>query len=342
MAHLPQTPVFNKLSFANAPAIRYGISRDGLPLPSEMTMLYGIFLAFASYAAFSVSDACVKFLNGTLSPYEVAFYGAVLGLLAVPFARKSGEGWLDMFRTTNVKMWIVRTVFAALGVIGSVTAFTHLSMAEAFALMFLLPAYVTILSVFLLKEQVGWRRWLAVVIGFAGVLVVLRPGFRELSIGHLGALVAGIGGAMGIIIFRIMGKNEKRISLYTSGLIGPIVICGAMMIPGYTAPDPVEWIYLAGYGLLAAFANILLMLAAQHAPASAIASPQYSQMLWAILFGYFIFHDHIDTPMLIGIALILVSGLFTFIRERQRGVEGPPAVVTSEPVPALVEDETVP
>ncbi len=83
MAHLPQTPVFNKLSFANAPAIRYGISRDGLPLPSEMTMLYGIFLAFASYAAFSVSDACVKFLNGTLSPYEVAFYGAVLGLLAV-------------------------------------------------------------------------------------------------------------------------------------------------------------------------------------------------------------------------------------------------------------------
>jgi len=118
-------------------------------------MLYGIFLAFASYAAFAVSDACVKFLDGTLSPYEVAFFGAVLGLLAIPFTKKADDAWFDMFRTTNIKMWLLRTVTAAMGTIGSVTAFTHLSMAEAFALIFLLPAYVTILSVVFLKEQVG-------------------------------------------------------------------------------------------------------------------------------------------------------------------------------------------
>ncbi len=90
------------------------------------------------------------------------------------------------------------------------------------------------------------------------------------------------------------------------------------MTPSYEAPNTEQWIYLAGYGLLAALANILLMLAAQRAPASAIASPQYSQMIWAILFGYFVFHDHIDTPMLIGIVLITISGLFTFIRETTR------------------------
>lgn len=177
-----------------------------------------------------------------------------------------------MFRTTNIQMWLLRTVTAAMGTIGSVTAFTHLSMAEAFALIFLLPAYVTILSVVFLKEQVGWRRWSAVLIGSVGVLIVLRPGFRELSIGHLGALAAGMGGAMSIIIFRVMGKQEKRISLYTSGLIGPIIICGALMAPSFEAPNTEQWIYLAGYGLLAALANILLMLAAQRAPASAIAS----------------------------------------------------------------------
>lgn len=301
-------------------------------------MLYGIFLAFASYAAFAISDACVKFIDGSLSPYETAFFGAVLGLLAVPFTKKATDSWLDMFRTTNVKMWFLRMVTTTMGTVGSVTAFTHLSMAEAFALIFLLPAFVTILSVVFLKEQVGWRRWLAVAIGFAGVLVVLRPGFRELSIGHLGALAGGMGGAVGIIIFRVMGKQEKRISLYTSGLIGPIVICGALMLPTYQAPDTMQWVYQAGYGLLAALANILLMLAAHHAPASAIASPQYSQMIWAILFGYFVFHDHIDMAMLIGIVLIVISGMFTFIRERQRGVEGPPAVATSDPTPALVEE----
>ena len=76
-------------------------------------MLYGIFLAFASYAAFAVSDACVKFLDGTLSPYEVAFFGAVLGLLAIPFTKKADDVWLDMFRTTNIQMWLLRTVTAA-------------------------------------------------------------------------------------------------------------------------------------------------------------------------------------------------------------------------------------
>lgn len=301
-------------------------------------MLYGIILAFASYAAFAVSDAYIKFIDGILPPYETVFFGAILGLLAIPFVKKSSDQWLDMFRTTNIKLWVLRTLSATMGSVGSVVAFTHLSMAEAFALIFLLPTFVTILSVVFLKEQVGWRRWTAVIIGFIGVLIVLRPGFRELSIGHLGAFAGGLGGAIGIIIFRMMGSVEKRISLYTAGLIGPILICGALMTPEFRVPSTQQWGYLAGYGLLAALGNVLLILAAQRAPASAIASPQYSQMIWAILFGYFIFHDTIDLPMMIGIVLITISGLFTFIRERQRGVEGPPALVASEPTSALLDE----
>ncbi len=301
-------------------------------------MLYGIFLAFASYAAFAVSDACVKFIDGTLSPYQTASIGAVLGLAAIPFMMKKGEGLSDAVRTNYPSMWIFRTVSSAAGAIGSVVAFTYLSMAEAFALIFLLPTFVTILSVIFLREQVGWRRWLAVFIGFLGVLVVLRPGFRELSIGHLGALFGGMSGAISIVIFRLMGPKEKRISLYTSGLVGPILIAGALAIPYLEWPSATQWVYLAGYGLLAAGANVLLLFAAQYAPASAIASPQYSQMLWAILFGYFIFDDVIDTPMLIGICLIVASGIFTFIREKERGLDTPPAVATTEP-PALVKEE---
>ncbi|GGA98983.1 transporter [Brucella endophytica] len=302
-------------------------------------MMYGIILAFASYAAFAFSDACVKLIDGTLSPYEIAFFGAVFGLAALPFVKKADEEWRDIFITRNKPLWLLRTVTSATGVLGSVVAFTHLSMAEAFALIFLLPAFVTILSVMFLKEQVGWRRWSAVVIGFIGVMIVLRPGFRELSIGHLGALFGGFSGAVGIVIFRVMGKYEKRITLYSSGLFGPIVICGLLMSLDYGNPSVTQWLYLAGYGLLAALANILLMFAAQHAPASAIASPQYSQMIWAILFGYFVFHDTIDLPMLIGIVLIIISGLFTFIREKKRGVAQPPSVAPSEPAPILLAEE---
>lgn len=298
-------------------------------------MVYGILLAFASYAAYAISDACVKFIDGSLSPYQIASLGAVFGLCGVPFMKGKHDQWLDMFRTTNRPVWLLRIVSSALGTIGSVAAFTYLSMAEAFALIFLLPAFVTIFSVIFLREKVGWRRWLAVVIGFAGVLIILRPGFRELSLGHLGALVAGMGGAIGIIIYRVMGSREKRISLYTSGLIGPIIIAGLLAIPDYQVPDAAEWGYLAGYGLLAALGNLLLMLAAYRAPASAIASPQYSQMIWALLFGYFIFHDRVDMPMVLGTILIIISGFFTFVRERQRGVSEPPAVVPVDGATAL-------
>ncbi|KXF75357.1 transporter [Paramesorhizobium deserti] len=305
-------------------------------------MLNGILLAFAAYAAFAFSDACVKFLDGGLSPYEIAFFGAVFGLAALPFMKRGDEHWRDIFITRNKPMWLLRTIMATSGVIGSVVAFTYLSMAEAFALIFLLPAFVTILSVLFLKEQVGWKRWSAVLIGFIGVMIVLRPGFRELSLGHLGALFAGFSGAVGIVILRVMGKHEKRITLYSSGLFGPIIICGLLTVSNYASPSAEQWLYLAGYGLLAALANILLMVAAQRAPASAIASPQYSQMIWAILFGYLVFHDTVDLPMLTGIVLIIISGFFTFVREEKRGVAKPLSVATSEPGPVLVPEEAQP
>jgi drug/metabolite transporter (DMT)-like permease len=93
-------------------------------------------------------------------------------------------------------------------------------MAEAFCLLFLLPSFVTILSVIFLKEDVRWQRWAAVFVGFAGVLVVLRPGFRELSIGHLAAAIGGLTAAISIVVLRKMGPAEKRLSLYGAALLG--------------------------------------------------------------------------------------------------------------------------
>jgi len=292
--------------------------------------LKGVLFAFAAFAAFSFSDASVKLIDGVLSPYESAFFGAVFGLLALPLLMKKGDRWSDMFRSSNRPLWMLRFFAAAGGAIGSVTAFTHLSMAEAFALIFLLPSFVTIMSVIFLKEKVGIRRWAAVLVGFAGVLVVLRPGFRELSIGHLGAIVGGITGAVSIIIFRAMGPQEKNISLYGAGVLGWMTISGLLTISHFVPPGGVQWVYLAGFGLLAAAGNVLLMYAANHAPAALIGPIQYSQMLWAILLGYLVFGDSIDMPTWIGIVLIVGSGLLTLIRERQRGTPLPPPVAAAD------------
>lgn len=301
----------------------------------------GVLLGFASFAAFSFSDASVKLIEGALPPYESAFFGALFSLAALPFLMQPGDRWTDIFTTSNRPLWLLRFVCYALGVIGSVTAFTHLSMAEAFSLIFLQPAFVTIMSVLFLKEQVGIRRWSAVVIGFVGVLIVLRPGFRELSVGHLGAIFAGLGGAISVVTFRAAGPKEKKISLFGAGVLGGIVLCGLVMIPTFQFPTPAEWAMLAGYGLLAAFANVLLMYAALYAPAAYIGPTQYSQMLWAVLIGYVVFGDSVDRIMAAGIVLIMGSGLLTLIRERQRGTPLPPPIAAgnNQAALALAPDE---
>lgn len=298
--------------------------------------LKGVLLAFAAFAAYAWSDASVKLIEGELNPIQSSFLGAVFCLVGLPFIMKKGDRWADIFNTTNRPLWLLRFVAQAGGTIGSVTAFTHLSMAEAFALIFLLPSFVTIMSVIFLKEKVGYRRWAAVVIGFIGVMVVLRPGFRELSIGHLGAVFGGLSGAISIVIFRAMGPKEKNISLYGAGVLGTLAVCGALAIPGFQAPTAMQWVWLAGYGLLAALAAILVMYAATHIPASMIGPIQYSQMLWAVAFGYLVFGDGIDAWMLLGIVLIIGSGMLTLIRERVRGTPLPPALGTDTQAAAVM------
>lgn len=280
-------------------------------------MFKGVLLGFMAFAAYALSDAFVKLLRGSLPAYEAVFFGAALGLTALPFIKARGDRWRDVLVAQRRGLYLVRAVAGAIGSTAAVIAFTALPMAEAFSLIFLLPIFVTILSVVLLKEHVGWRRWSAVVAGFIGVLVVLRPGFRALGIGHLAAIICGLAGAISMIALRVAGPHEKRITLYSAGVIGPMLLTGVLMLPAFVWPSLHQWLLLLGYGLLAALAAVLLMLATQKAPANHVAPTQYSQMLWAVLLGYVLFHDRLDWPMAIGIAIILGAGLFTLLREEQ-------------------------
>lgn len=280
-------------------------------------MFKGVFLGFMAFAAFALSDAFVKALRGSLPAYEAVFWGALLGLTALPLIKRRDDRWREVILAQRQGLWLVRAAASAVGSTAAVIAFTMLPMAEAFALIFLMPIFVTILSVLVLKEHVGWRRWTAVVVGFIGVLVVLRPGFRQLGVGHLAALVCGLSGAVSMIALRLAGPHEKRITLYGAGMSGCIAVAGVLMLWTFQWPSLGQIWLLLGYGLLAALASVLLMLATQLAPANHVAPTQYSQMLWAVLLGYVVFHDELDWPMALGIAIILGAGLFTFVREEK-------------------------
>ncbi|PTQ10192.1 EamA family transporter [Sphingomonas oleivorans] len=278
----------------------------------------GVLLAFLSYSAFALSDASVKLLEGTLDPFQVAFTGALLGLAVLPFIRRPEDRYGDVFATSRRDLWLLRAGAAMVGTVCSVIAFTTLPMPEAFVLIFLMPLFVTILSVLFLKEQVGPWRWTAVVLGFLGVLVVLRPGFRDLHGGHLAAFACGLASAASVVALRHARVSDKPISLFGSGLVGSLVGNGILMLPGLVLPDGRQIIFLLGYGLLAALGQMLLILAAQRAPASQIAPPQYSQMVWAVALSYLLFDQPVDVATFIGIAIIIGAGLLTWARERIR------------------------
>ncbi|WP_409528243.1 EamA family transporter, partial [Rhizobium sp.] len=137
------------------------------------------------------------------------------------------------------------------------------------------------------------------------------------------------------VTFRAAGPQEKKISLFGAGILGGIVICGVTMLPSFEPPSMIVWFYLAGYGLLAAFANVLLMYAAVYAPAAYIGPTQYSQMLWALFLGHLLFGDGVDGPTLAGTVLIIGSGILTVMREHHKGTPLPPAIAASSAHAAL-------
>lgn len=299
----------------------------------------GIILAFIAFGIFSISDASAKMLAGTLPPVETAFFGAFFSLFALPFIKKKDDRWSDTLRSTRPRLWIMRFIAAGAGAISSVTAFSMLSMAEAFALIFLLPCFVTIMSVLFLREKVGPIRWAAVLIGFIGVMIVLRPGFRELSLGHLCAILAGFASAVSIIIFRAMGPAEKNLSMFSSGTFGIFVICGLAMIPVFQVPEPSQLWLLASYGILAGLGNLLLIVATRVTSGTIIGPIQYSQMLWAIGLGYLLFGDLVDSWMLLGIVFIIGSGFLTLMREKAKNVPAPSGIAASDQNPAAMMPE---
>lgn len=276
----------------------------------------GMMLAFAAYSSFSVSDAYSKLLAGQLDPFEVAFSGGVFGFLIIPFIRRPSESYLDIFAPQHPGMWVVRAVATFAATAASVEAFMLLPMPEALSLMFLMPLFVTILSVTLLREKVSGWAWLSVILGFVGVLIVLRPGMRALHLGHLCALIAAIANAVGVIAYRLAGNDTPRLSLFGSSLFGPLVGDGALMFAHAHWPHGARtWMFLFGYGFLAALGQLLMMMATARAPANRVALPQYSQMLWAVAFSYFLFHQPLDSWTCVGIVVVTLSGMLNWVRQ---------------------------
>jgi len=280
----------------------------------------GVLLALLAYATYSWSDAAVKALGGGLSIFEIGFFLTLISGTCIFFTKPSHERWSQFWRMKRPLAVQARAVSGLAASVLSVIAFTSIPLAEVYAIIFLAPLFVTVLSMAFLKEQVGPWRWFAVVAGFAGVLLVVRPGFREVEVGHGAAVIVALLAAISVILMRSLSKHEQQttmlgfLMLYTLAFNGlAIVLSGGMSIPTWQ-----EAAILLLAGIFSAAGNIGLLRATRFAPANQLAPTHYSQIAWAVVIGALVFDEKPDLWTLVGLAVIAGSGLLTVVREHIR------------------------
>lgn len=279
----------------------------------------GILLALIAYASYSGSDAVIKSLGGQFTVFEIGFFATLFAGCFLFFTRPAGERWRDFWRMKRPWAVQARTWAGIASGVLSVYAFTHIPLAEVYALIFLAPLLVTILSTVILKEKVGPWRWLAVVAGFAGVMLVVRPGFRELNLGHLAAFVVAFLAATSVILMRSLAQQEKRTSML-GVLVGYGLVFNGLgaAATSFTLPNAMQLVWLALAGAFTAGGQLLQLLAAKYTPANRIAPTHYSQIVWAVILGALFFQEYPDWLSLVGLAVVGGSGLLTMVREEVR------------------------
>jgi drug/metabolite transporter (DMT)-like permease len=278
-------------------------------------------LALVAYAAFALSDVAIKLVGSGLSIFEIAFYETFFGAAVLLATRHPNEKWTEFWRTERPFPIHARAICGVIASICAVYALTTIPLMDTYALIFLAPFFVTVMSIFMLKEEVGVWRWLAVVAGFIGVVLVVKPSFDTFELGHLAAMCAGMATGTSILIMRRLGGSAKKTSILGTLMAYLLTfnLC-AMIIVGFTVPTLTQFLTLLCGGVCFGIGQLALLTAARSGNANQIAPMHYSQLAWATVFGVFLFGEYLDLWAMLGVAVIAGAGILTVYREgvRQR------------------------
>lgn len=282
--------------------------------------LAGPLLALMAFAIFSAHDVIIKSLGETYSPVQIVFFSVLLGLplAMLLLMRDATDGNLLPRRPGWTAL---RTGAAVLTALSVFYAFSVLPLTQTYAILFATPLLITVLSVPMLGEKVGWHRGAAVIVGLLGVLIVLRPGQGDgLSLGHLAAMVGAFASSLASIIVRKIGTEERNLVLLLYPMMANLALMG-LALPFVYQPMPLEHFgALALMAAMALVASLCVIAAYKRAPAYQIAPMQYSQIIWAVLFGALFFGEQVDLATILGAAVIIASGIYIVKREETGNV----------------------
>ena len=273
----------------------------------------GFLYMFLSVCTFSVMDLLVKW-SSDYPTGEVLFFRGFFGLLPTYFLIPKNK--LKTFYTTErSKEHLFRCLMGLMALIAIVVALRELPLAVVVSLSYAAPLFITVLSIFLLSEKVGVFRWLAVIIGFIGIIIIAEPGFKGMNYLYFLPLIFCIGMAFVTIMIRKLSTTEP-IWLISIFFTITISIAGLATIPmGWKMPNFQDFILLSLIGITGGSANLFLTQSYKLSEVSLVAPLKYLALVFAIFFGYFIWSEIPTIKTLIGASLVVLSSLIIFRRE---------------------------
>ncbi len=273
-----------------------------------------IILNLSAWVMLPFMDAIAKYLSADLSFFQITwarYFFTVFWTLPLKFFffRK------NLTFSQNPKLQILRGLILFSANICFFYSISIISLAKALTLAFIAPLVTTILSPILLDEKVGFRRWLAVLIGFLGTLVVIRPGFIELNLATFAALGTGfLYGIYLIITRKLHSTDSPLLTLLITGVVGATI--GSFFVPiVWINPTLTQWSWLALMGIFACLGHILLIYSLRYADASKLAPFGYFEIITNIILGYYVFNHFPDSWTFVGLFIIISSGVYIFRRE---------------------------
>ncbi len=284
------------------------------PPISSRTALAGIALMAGGIFLFAVNDALGKWLVATYTVGQVLLLRSIAALvLLAPFIWHEAQ----TFRTApRWGLQALRAAFATIEVACFYWAVAYLPLADVMTYYLAGPIFVTAIAGAVLREPVGWRRWTAVLIGFAGVLIALRPGAGTMSWPSLIALTGSLTFSLSMVCTRYLRGTGATV-LVTTQTVSALALGLALAPFGWVTPDAGDLALLFLLGTVAMIAHVFVNQSLVLAPASTVVPYQYTTIIWAIVFGYAVFGDVPDAWMLTGAAVIIGAGLFILLRDRR-------------------------
>ncbi len=306
----------------------------------------GILFALGGFAVFSLHDVVIKLL-ANYSVFQIVFFAMLFGYVPFSIGRLFDRREIAL-RPVHPLLVLLRSVLVTTSLCCAALAFSLLPMVQVYVLIFMTPLIISVLAIPVLGEKIHRFRWMTILLGLVGIVIVLRPSPDTLQAGHLFALIAAFASAGAAIISRKIGHVENTATLMLAPMIMNILVSGSILYFVYQ-PMPVDDLALMFLiGALALVAHLLLLAAYRNAPASLVAPMQYSQLLWALVYGFFFFGEQIDSFIVLGSLVTILSGLLMIWREtrvstikpilRTRNIR----MVSAAPVPGSEQDKTQP